>query len=103
VGLDGYERSAEEEARLNVAAATLFGTAAGKEFMDYLRSISIERVSGPNIDDGHLRHLEGMRFIVAIISQRIAKGHKHNERSTSKGTDASPSTPGGTPAPFSGS
>ena len=98
IGPDGYERTPSEEARLNVAAAKLFGTPAGKDFLDYLRSISIERVSGPYMEDSYLRHLEGMRFIVAVISQRIAKGHDHNVSSSSQGTS---STPAGEPAPFS--
>lgn len=75
-GLDGIARPAAEEARLNVLCATVLATAAGKSLMDYLRSISIERVNGPHATDAELRHMEGMRFIVGICSKRIALGHQ---------------------------
>jgi hypothetical protein len=99
-GPDGYERTEAEEEKLNIAAASLFGTAAGKAFMDYLRSISIERVSGPNISSDHLRHLEGMRYIVGIISQRTARGHQHHERSSTKARSSSPSASTSGSGPF---
>lgn len=75
-GPDGVARSPAEQSRINEQLALAFRGASGKAALDYLRSISIERVCGPFAGDAELRHLEGMRFIVAIISQRIAAHHR---------------------------
>jgi hypothetical protein len=73
---DGIERAPAVEKRINEQLALCFKGESGKAALDYLRSISIERVCGPFAGDAELRHLEGMRHIVAIISQRIAQHHK---------------------------
>jgi hypothetical protein len=39
--------------------------------LQYLKSITIEAVSGANISDAELRHLEGQRYLVALIVKRI--------------------------------
>ena len=36
-----------------------------------MRSITIDAVSGPNISDIELRHLEGQRYLVALLVKRI--------------------------------
>jgi hypothetical protein len=77
-GPDGILRARAEHQRLNELLATVFKGDAGKSALDYLRSISIERVCGPHATDAELRHLEGMRFIVAVISQRISAHHKEH-------------------------
>jgi hypothetical protein len=79
LGPDGIPRSHAEQKRINELLALAFKGEAGKAAMDYLRSISIERVGGPHISNDELRHLEGMRFIVGVISQRISAAHKENE------------------------
>lgn len=76
VGPDGLEWTAEEDARLDELALAAFGRGSGKEFLRYLRSITIELVAGPDITDAHLRHREGMRSLVAVIETRVARGHK---------------------------
>ena len=75
-GPDGYERTAEAEARINLSAVEVLGDAAGTDLMNYLKSITINRACGPEVSDAALRHLEGQRFIVGLLSQRIALGHK---------------------------
>ena len=75
-GPDGVTRSLKEERRLNAIVVSVLGTTAGKEVMDYLRSISTNVAGGPNISSDHLRHLEGMRFMTAILQARIEAGHK---------------------------
>ena len=79
-GPDGFARSEKEEARINVLAASILGTAAGGELMDYLRSITTKRVAGPEVSDQYLRHLEGQRFVVAVLTQRIDLGHKEKSK-----------------------
>jgi|TARA_B100001123_G_C14694673_1_gene782742 uncharacterized tellurite resistance protein B-like protein len=81
VSIDGFQRSPEEEKKLNELVASVFTGANGKEVINYLRSITVEAVSGPNVTNDYLRHLEGMRFIVAILLRRITS---HNQG----GTDA---------------
>jgi methionine synthase II (cobalamin-independent) len=76
MGADGFERTVDLENRLNSIACGLFSTAAGKEFLDYLKSITVNYVLGPGGTDAHLRHLEGQRYIVSIINRRIEIGRK---------------------------
>ena len=76
ISIDGYARSPEAENKLNELVASVFVGPNGQEVIKYLRSISIDAVSGPNVTNEHLRHLEGMRYIVAILLKRITS---HNQ------------------------
>jgi hypothetical protein len=78
-GPDGVARSPEQQRLINEQLALAFKGAAGEAALAYLRSISIERVCGPHAGDAELRHLEGMRYIVGIISQRVAAHHKEQK------------------------
>lgn len=80
VGPDGLEWTEDENARLDELALAAFGRGSGKEFLRYLRSITIELVAGPEITDAHLRHREGMRSLVAVIETRVARGHKRRAK-----------------------
>lgn len=53
---------------------SLFEHPAGKEVLDYLRSITLNRVNGPEASDMALRHHEGMRQLFQIIVNRIERG-----------------------------
>ena len=75
-GPDGVVRSVKEDRRLNAVVCSVLGTQAGKEVMDYLRSISTNVAGGPQVSNDHLRHLEGMRYMTAVLQQRIEQGHK---------------------------
>lgn len=86
-GPDGVARPADEETRLNQLAATVFRGADGEALLDYLRSITITAVCGPEISANALFHREGMRFLVGIIEQRIKLG-RTNDRTNA---DAQPS------------
>lgn len=74
LGLDGIERTPDQEEALNAVSRALFTSEAGKTFLNYLRSITIETVAGPEIDDKQLRHIEGQRYIVGLIQRRTNKG-----------------------------
>jgi len=80
--IDGHNRLAEREKEINDHFVTTFSAPSGKKVLQYLRSITIESVAGPNISDTELRHREGMRFIVGLIETRIKGGE--NERNKSK-------------------
>lgn len=80
--IDGFARSADVERQLNdLFAHHEAGSAAFKEILAYLRSITIEAVAGPAVSNDELRHREGQRFIVGLIEQRIHMGRKQHEPS----------------------
>lgn len=76
IGIDGYQRKPETDAQISQNFAQIFESPTGKEVLRYLRSITIEMVNGPNVTTEELRHLEGQRYIVGLIEQRIAHGHR---------------------------
>jgi hypothetical protein len=71
LGVDGYQRPREEDEKLSQNVLALFSTPVGMSVMQYLKSITVDAVAGPNISDAELRHLEGQRYLVALISKRI--------------------------------
>lgn len=75
VGIDGVSRDVNDERTINLACAAAFAGADGQAVIEYLKSITIKAVAGPHVSSDELRHREGQRFIVAIIDQRIARGH----------------------------
>ena len=74
IGLDGIVRPVAEEKRLNDAFAACFRDVAGERALAYLRSITLFNVTGGKATDAELRHLEGQRFLMALIEQRIQHG-----------------------------
>jgi hypothetical protein len=76
IGTDGISRSKVENDLININIASLFTTDTGAEVLKYLRSITIELVNGANVSDAELRHLEGQRYLVGLIEQRIQQGHR---------------------------
>ena len=48
--------------------------------MKYLRSITIEAVTGPAASDAELAHLEGQRYIVGLIERRIKHAEKVDKK-----------------------
>lgn len=80
LGPDGIHWNPEQDDHLNDLAAATFSRGAGKEFLRYLRSITIEMVAGPEISDSHLRHREGMRSLVGIIESRMVAGQKRRAK-----------------------
>lgn len=76
IGIDGYQRGSELDSQVSQNVANIFEGPSGKEVLRYLRSITIEMVNGPNVTTEELRHIEGQRYIVGLIEQRIAHGHR---------------------------
>lgn len=75
-GPDGHERTVDREREINLALASCFSGETGRVALDYLRSITTNIASGPEITTNALLHLEGQRFLVGVISQRINLGHR---------------------------
>lgn len=76
LSLDGFTRPKEEDESLNQLALSIFKNPQGEAFLDYLKSITLNAVAGGGVSDGELRHLEGQRYIVALIVKRMAKAEK---------------------------
>lgn len=76
IGIDGYQRKSEIDVQISQNFAQIFESPTGKEVLRYLRSITIEMVNGPNVTTEELRHLEGQRYLVGLIEQRIAHAHR---------------------------
>lgn len=54
--------------------ARVFGSADGAKLMTYLRSITKERVLGPDASSSALAYLEGQRHLVAHVEALIDEG-----------------------------
>jgi hypothetical protein len=74
VGLDGVIRDGTEEKRLNDAFAACFRDLPGQRAIEYLRSVTVFNVTGGKVSDAELRHLEGQRYLYALIEARITHG-----------------------------
>jgi len=79
IGLDGIQRSTDLDKQVSQNVAEVFSTPTGKEVLRYLRSITIEMVNGPNVTTEELRHIEGQRYIVGLLEQRIAHAHRSKQ------------------------
>ena len=80
IGIDGYQRTSEKDVEISKNIAEVFKTPTGKEVLRYLRSITIEMVHGPNVTTEELRHVEGQRYIVGLMEQRISHAHRSKNR-----------------------
>lgn len=68
------------EAEINMHFAALFTGPLGEKVLKILRKQTIEAVCGPFVTNDQLRHLEGQRFLVGQIEQRVRAGHKAKEK-----------------------
>lgn len=80
IGMDGYQRKSDQDVHISQNIAQIFQSPTGKEVLKYLRSITIEMVHGPNVTTEELRHIEGQRYIVGLIEQRISHAHRSNNK-----------------------
>jgi hypothetical protein len=67
---DGIHRPAEQEEELNALYRTAFSTPAGREVLAHLQQITMLTPLLPSVSDAELRHMEGMRALVAIVTTR---------------------------------
>ena len=71
LGIDGYPRKKQDDEKISQDVLALFNSPSGQEVLKYLRSITIDVISGANISDNELRHLEGQRYLVDLIIRRM--------------------------------
>lgn len=79
IGIDGIQRKRESDVNISRNIAEIFSTPTGAEVLRYLRSITIEMVNGPNVSTEELRHIEGQRYIVGLLEQRINHAHRSKD------------------------
>jgi len=80
IGIDGIQRKADADLEVSQNVAEVFNSPTGAAVLRYLRSITIEMVNGPNVTTEELRHIEGQRYIVGLLEQRIAHAHRSKEQ-----------------------
>lgn len=80
VGPDGITRTPQAEQKINEVLFHTFRGEAADAALDYLRSISVQMVNGPDATDAALRHREGMRDMMRIIQTRISYGEQFYRR-----------------------
>lgn len=80
IGIDGIQRRSEKDVEISKNIADIFQSPTGKEVLRYLRSITIEMVHGPNVTTEELRHIEGQRYIVGLIEQRVSHAHRSKNK-----------------------
>lgn len=80
IGIDGIQRKADADLEVSQNVAEVLNSPTGAAVLRYLRSITIEMVNGPNVTTEELRHIEGQRYIVGLLEQRIAHAHRSKEQ-----------------------
>lgn len=79
VGPDRLPLTEEAQAKLNESVHLTFSTAAGRETLDWLQRITVNRVMEGTASDGELRQQEGMRQLFSLIKDRMAR-HEHTKK-----------------------
>jgi len=80
IGVDGIQRTVKEDVQISQNIAHVFESPTGKECLRYLRSITVEMVNGPNVSTEELRHIEGQRYIVGLLENRIQHAHRSKDK-----------------------
>ena len=74
VGIDGIQRPQNIDDRISLDVAAMLATPTGQSVMQYLKSITTVIANCPNISNDELRHLEGQRFVIGLLSSRANHG-----------------------------
>jgi hypothetical protein len=74
IGPDGLKRPPKIEHELNECFAIIFRGGAGQKALDYLKSITTNRVIGPGEPENTYAYHEGARWLMGVISTRIKDG-----------------------------
>lgn len=78
MGPDGIIRQTKDEDELDRLAAGTFNNPVSQKFLTYLKSITINNLLGPGASDNELRHMEGQRYLVAILERRVQNGRSQS-------------------------
>jgi len=81
---DGVRRSGQLEDNITEMVALAFASPVGQQALDYLRSVTLHRISAPGATDAELRELEGQRRLVAGLIARIRAYDNRRKAVTAK-------------------
>lgn len=76
VGPDGLRRPPKVEHEINECFAIIFSGAAGQKALDYLKSVTVNRVLEPGLSENTYSYQEGARWLMGVISTRIKDGEE---------------------------
>jgi hypothetical protein len=79
VSVDGRGYTKEVDQDLNSKAYALFGSGVGKQFLQYLESITTNNIYPAGTGIETLAHAEGARWVVGIVKARCEKGRKQSD------------------------
>ena len=85
VSIDGVQRPQDIDERISLDVSSLLTSPTGKSVMQYLKSITTDVANGPNVSNDELRHLEGQRFIVGLLSSRANHAAQIKSRENKNG------------------
>ena len=57
--------------------ASVFNGSKGKAAIEYLEKITNNSLANPNSSSNVLWHLEGQRYLLSVIKQKIKRGQKN--------------------------
>lgn len=80
-GPDGMIRTVEQEQALEDLALAAFSSGAASDYLAYMTNVTLHNVTGPVASDAQLRHLEGQRYLVAVIRGRIQNAERRQRES----------------------
>lgn len=86
-GPDGHTRPIEQEQHLNELMMLVFRDEGPQEILRYLRNLTTNRALKPPFDSLELAHLEGARWLMAVIEQRIKLGQRGEPKLRPEGND----------------
>ena len=72
--VDGRVYTPETETELNRLAFLCLGGENGQRFMGYLKGITLNAPYAGDVSNDALRHMEGQRWLVGMLANRIVKG-----------------------------
>lgn len=77
---DGLALSPTVEHQINEAFAIALRGKVGDTILNYLRSISSDRVFAAGVDPNTVLHAEGSRWIAGVIQERLRRGRTQPKR-----------------------
>jgi hypothetical protein len=91
MSIDGQQHGEEMEIRLNDLAVSTFGTPSGQQFLNYLTNMTLNRAMPPGTPSETLQHIEGQRYLLAIIKMRFDQGRQQHDGRTAIDAGTQPS------------
>ena len=77
---DGLSLSPEVEHRINEAFAIALRGKVGDTILNYLRSISTDRIFSAGVNADTALHAEGTRWLAGVIQARLNRGRSQPKR-----------------------